>query len=140
MPCSPAQKATQYTNTLRWERLGRYHFTSIQHRFRSTLPYAGERLIQYRQAVYSRYFNPRSPMRGATTAVRAPAVDDQISIHAPLCGERQGSEGGYTVPIDFNPRSPMRGATCHCLQRNKWRKIPIHTPLCGERLRRRPAW
>ncbi len=26
---------------LRWERLGRDHFTSIQHRFRSTLPYVG---------------------------------------------------------------------------------------------------
>ena len=50
-------------------------------------------------------------MRGATVRLMVEVVDDRISIHAPLCGERPGLGLFPRAYVYFNPRSPMRGAT-----------------------------
>ncbi len=100
-------------------------------------------------------FNPRSPMRGATQAITALAASMEISIHAPLCGERRKSSSDTRNCSDFNPRSPMRGATDSHIRLRRWQEfqstlpyagsdgrpaaaqqkggISIHAPLCGER-------
>ena len=78
-------------------------------------------------------FNPRSPLRGATRAVRIQLLHVQISTHAPpegsdhkgsiLCAvvristhaPPEGSDPSTTCCCAarsyFNPRSPLRGAT-----------------------------
>ena len=50
-------------------------------------------------------------MRGATLHELHFVVFIEISIHAPLCGERRRYRRDNTVRVYFNPRSPMRGAT-----------------------------
>ena len=102
--------------------------------FQSTLPYAGSDAFAYKSALCSVYFNPRSPMRGATCRAsinrrswyfnpRSPMRGAtrrrrryilrqlRISIHAPLCGERPRKCIAKRRRRHFNPRSPMRGAT-----------------------------
>ena len=102
--------------------------------FQSTLPYAGSDILAVPFVERSVDFNPRSPMRGATVIMSAPApikgnfnprspmrgatrrVGERrgcqvISIHAPLCGERQDLCVIDVRVRNFNPRSPMRGAT-----------------------------
>ena len=84
---------------------------SLSGRFQSTLPYAGSDVYNAYRLLLHPDFNPRSPMRGATCFDRVLCRIDQfqstlpyagsdqrtqargtvinISIHAPLCGERR---------------------------------------------------
>ena len=103
-------------------------------RFQSTLPSAGSDLKRIKSVMRVSYFNPRSPVRGATYVVKAVYYKSFISIHAPQCGERPsgalppffamlfqstlpsaGSDYGCALLlcrlVYFNPRSPVRGAT-----------------------------
>ena len=59
--------------------------------FQSTLPYAGSDATYTAAGISSMHFNPRSPMRGATLSLAGAISHPNISIHAPLCGERPGS-------------------------------------------------
>ena len=124
--------------------------------FQSTLPYAGSDVPLTLLSVKHLNFNPRSPMRGATVLSTIHTDDSDISIHAPLCGERPARDGQAvysnlfqsTLPYagsdvsecrlqrrysHFNPRSPMRGATKSTASAVDRPAISIHAPLCGER-------
>ena len=57
--------------------------------FQSTLPTRGSDKSQHNASSPHRYFNPRSPRGGATTAHIYPILQNGISIHAPHEGERQ---------------------------------------------------
>ena len=98
-------------------------------------PLYGVRRRCVKCSIVGRYFNPRTPVRGATRGCRAPKVGRPISIHAPLCGVRRATDKPRYISniisihaplcgvrrhinqisgiktIDFNPRTPVRGAT-----------------------------
>ena len=80
--------------------------------FQSTHPCAGCDALTSTRMRPASYFNPRTPVRGATRAAARAGKQQQISIHAPLCGVRRG----------HNPRAGVL------------HRISIHAPLCGVRL------
>ena len=80
-------------------------------KFQSTHPCAGCDLRHHHGNPRRGHFNPRTPARGATSALSARHTRGGISIHAPLRGVRRMS----LIPIDFI------------------RRISIHAPLRGVR-------
>ena len=123
-------------------------------RFQSTLPYAGSDRRGRSVLRVPCNFNPRSPMRGATTGFPPVIFLYAISIHAPLCGERHREEGKCLLlnPISihaplcgerlkvadfvdisayFNPRSPMRGATESLAELEKQGRFQSTLPYAG---------
>ena len=97
-------------------------------------PLCGGRHTIYCKAHCGTHFNPRPPVRGATTdkyakpkfaiiSIHAPLCGGRralcgelrgknlISIHAPLCGGRRSKPRLLRHPRHFNPRPPVRGAT-----------------------------
>ncbi len=105
--------------------------------FQSTLPYTGSDSSPVTDRAPDQYFNPRSPIRGATVVIVTQASLVQISIHAPLYGERPFACQHRSCGNYFNPRSPIRGATVLFNQTPQVLHISIHAPLYGER--RQPA-
>ena len=74
-------------------------------------PLCGGRLCRSLRLCRIAYFNPRPPVRGATTLAIDRLSAITISIHAPLCGGRPEHDGTHHGAGDFNPRPPVRGAT-----------------------------
>ena len=113
---------------------GVVHSTTPQFTFQSTLPARGSDLRPPAKTGRDKNFNPRSPQGGATKHLLLGFQAEEISIHAPRKGERQGIHllnprcGKFqsTLPArgsdffaglffrfrpNFNPRSPQGGAT-----------------------------
>ena len=93
-------------------------------------------------------------MRGATTCSMSLCVNADISIHAPLCGERPCTGRDVLLPDEFqstlpyagsdhnnddlaarqgnfNPRSPMRGATGRSRDATQRNKFQSTLPYAG---------
>ena len=102
-------------------------------RFQSTLPYAGSDYRRMARNLSALYFNPRSPMRGATEALAKLLLDSEISIHAPLCGERRWHNVFSMIPIQFQSTLPYAGSDLSACRSALCSVISIHAPLCGER-------
>ena len=128
---------------------------SVLFLFQSTLPYAGSDNNAFAFAVCIKYFNPRSPMRGATASWGARSGTSYFNPRSPMRGATSGSSPSIYRASDFNPRSPMRGATTTAkiadgavtfqstlpyagsdaptVAERVAVLISIHAPLCGER-------
>ena len=79
------------------------------------------------------YFNPRTPVRGAThtSPNQSPILLFQ-STH-PCAGCDFQASYFRRKDVYFNPRTPVRGATSVWRLRGSFRVISIHAPLCGVR-------
>ena len=86
--------------------------------FQSTLPYAGSDPRSPRGCGHAPDFNPRSPMRGATIIGCVYMAVRDISIHAPLCGERRDVWKTDTPRFRFQSTLPYAGSdTFHILRK-----------------------
>ena len=101
--------------------------------FQSTLPYAGSDLSKGPETPTPSNFNPRSPMRGATVRPGHFFQRVEISIHAPLCGERPVPFFGLKDLVEFQSTLPYAGSDMCCDAALHSPAISIHAPLCGER-------
>ena len=63
----------------------------------------------------SAYFNPRTPVRGATRAWHSPPGHrGYFNPRTPVRGATPRPEGEPQLALNFNPRTPVRGATRGC--------------------------
>ena len=120
--------------------------------FNPRSPY-GERPFVPITAFHCGRFQSTLPLRGATVGDQLAALEQQISIHAPLTGSDLPSLTLVPPPFDFNPRSPygerqlapklirraskfqstlpLRGATRAAHDAYAALCISIHAPLTG---------
>jgi len=63
--------------------------------------------------VFIVYFNPRTPMWGATASTCALIVTLEISIRAPLCGVRPIVRKGNIEVVVFQSAHPYVGCDCN---------------------------
>ena len=109
--------------------------------FQSTHPCAG---CDFQASYFRRkdvYFNPRTPVRGATSVWRLRGSFRVISIHAPLCGVRPALEQMRVNQMyQFQSTHPCAGCDDKCIYFSVIVKvISIHAPLCGVRPERPSA-
>ena len=83
-----------------------------------------------------RDFNPRTPVRGATSAPRFTPPMVEISIHAPLCGVRPLTRPPQSWCYVISIHAPLCGVRHNHQHDDKAHnlQISIHAPLCGVRL------
>ena len=102
--------------------------------FQSTLPYAGSDRHSICAEISLRYFNPRSPTRGATPRVQeVRTLPRGISIHAPLRGERPSRTHFSRSSRQFQSTLPYAGSDSQGASKAVGYYISIHAPLRGER-------
>ena len=99
--------------------------------FQSTPPHGGDEATRASKQTSSN-FNPR-PLTGATVDVRAMALSESISIHAPSRGRRSSCSPAYPFqPISIH--APSRGRQWHFSHWFQYEEISIHAPSRGRQL------
>ena len=76
-------------------------------------------------------FQSTRPVRGATQAAVAQAVEEYISIHAPRAGRDRHPGGPGRRQLRFQSTRPVRGATRGSRSLHYQRRISIHAPRAG---------
>ncbi len=119
---------------LRGERRRITKWVAMLMEFQSTLPYAGSDVALHVD-VWSgiNHFNPRSPTRGATYSDCDADTEKDISIHAPLRGERPRRSCSVSATFGFQSTLPYAGSDAFNAPIVETVEISIHAPLRGER-------
>ena len=98
--------------------------------FQSTHPLRGATRSKSGYMILTK-FQSTHPLRGATGLRDAKAMQQTISIHAPLAGCDTSLALTLAVRMAFQSTHPLRGATCAAGLTQAALAISIHAPLAG---------